>query len=75
MSEPEAGYGSVQGSPMLTMEERIDRLNKDVASMHVDLRSRISELERENKHFKERVEALVDRYADRLNIIEEMLII
>ena len=75
MSEPEAGYGSVQGSRMLTMEERVDRLNKDIASMHVDLCSRISELERENKHFKERVEALVDRYADRLNLIEERLYI
>jgi tRNA uridine 5-carbamoylmethylation protein Kti12 len=75
MSEAEAGYGSVQGSRMLTMEERVDRLNKDIASMHVDLCSRISELERENKHFKERVEALVDRYADRLNLIEERLYI
>ncbi len=75
MSEPEANYGNVQGDHIPTTEEKVDRLNKDIASMHVDLCSRISELERENKHFKERVEALVDRYADRLNLIEERLYI
>jgi hypothetical protein len=73
MSEEEVNYGNVQGNFIPTTEQKVDRLDRDLASMRMDLFNLLRQLEQDNKEFKEKVEALVDRYADRLNVLEEKM--